>query len=129
KNFIIDPRVQGRITIISSQPMSIDELYQVFLSMLQVLNYAAVPAGDVIKIVPMAQAKEYGGTLATKSHPGTGDEVVVHVVPIDNVSASQLVPVLRPLLQEWGSITAYDPANTLILAGSASSVNRLVAII
>lgn len=129
KNFVIDPRVQGKITIISSQPMSVNELYQVFLSMLQVLNYAAIPSGDVTKIVPMVQAKEYGGALSSRSHPGFGDEVVVQIVPVDNISASQLVPVLRPLLQEWGSLTAYDPANTLILAGSASSVNRLVAII
>jgi general secretion pathway protein D len=129
KNFIIDPRVQGKITIISSRPMSVNELYQVFLSMLQVLNYAAIPAGDITKIVPMVQAKEYGGALSSRSHPGSGDEVVVQIVPVDNISASQLVPVLRPLLQEWGSLTAYDPANTLILAGSANSVNRLVDII
>lgn len=129
KNFIVDPRVQGNITIISNKPMSTNELYQVFLSMLQVLNYAAIPSGEVTKIVPMVQAKEYGGHLSSRAHPGYGDEVVVQVVPVDNVSASQLVPVLRPLLPEWGSMTAYDPANTLILAGSASSVNRLVAII
>jgi len=129
KDFIVDPRVQGKITIISSKPMSVGEMYQVFLSMLQVLNYAAVPAGNVIKIIPAMQAKEFGGALSTSEHPGVGDEVVVRVVPVNNISAAQLVPVLRPLMQEWGSIDAYDPSNTLILAGSASNVSRLISII
>lgn len=129
KNFIIDPRVQGKITIISSHPMSTDELYQVFLSMLQVLNYVAIPAGQVIKIIPAVQAKEYGGHLSSSSHPGVGDEVVVQVVPINNISATQLVPVLRPLIQEWGTVSAYNPSNTLILAGSAANVQRLMSII
>lgn len=129
KSFIVDPRVQGKITIVSTHPLSTGEMYQVFLSMLQILNYAAVPAGKVIKIVPVIQAKEYGGALATDLHPGSGDEIVVRIVPINNMSASQLVSVLRPLVQEWGSITAYDPANTLILASNASNINRLMTII
>lgn len=129
KNFIVDPRVQGKITIISQKPMTSDEIYQVFLSMLDVLNYAAIPSGNVIKIVPSAQAKQYGGLLATRGNPGSGDEVVVRVVPVDNVSAEQLVPVLRPLVQDWGTVSAYNPSNTLILAGTANNVSRLVDII
>lgn len=129
KNFIVDPRVRGKITVISSKPMPVDELYQVFLSMLQVLNYAAIPSGGAIKIVPAMQAKEYGGTLKTKKYPGLGDEVVARIVPVNNISAARLVPVLRPLMQSWDSISAYDPSNTLILSGTASNVKRLVSII
>lgn len=129
KNFIIDPSVHGKITVISARPMSIDEIYQVFLSMLQVLNYSAVPVGDVIKIIPTSQIRGYGGNLATTAHPGIGDEVVVRVVSLSNVSATQIVPVLRPLVDSWGSITAYTPSNTLILAGSAANVNRVISIV
>lgn len=129
KNFIIDPEVQGNITIVSKKPMSVDELYQMFLSMLQVLNYAAVPSGHSIKIVPATDAKTYAGRVATKTNPGTGDEVVLRVVPVNNVSATQLVPILRPLMQSWGTIMAYNPSNALILAGDANNVTRLVAII
>ncbi len=129
KNFIVDPRVQGKVTIISSKPMQVDELYQVFLSMLQVLNYVAIPAGKVIKIIPVIQAKEYAGLSSATSAPGVGDEVVVRVIGLNSVSAQQLVPALQPLIEEWGTITAYSPSNTLILAGSANNVNRLVAII
>ena len=91
KNFIVDPRVQGKVTIISSKPMATDEFYQVFLSMLQVLNYAAIPAGNVVKIVPAIQAKEFGGMLFSQHNPGIGDQVVVRVVTVNNISATQLV--------------------------------------
>ena len=57
KNFIVDPRVSGKITLVSQRPMSTQEMYRVFLSLLQVLNYAAVPSGNVIKIVPAMNGK------------------------------------------------------------------------
>ena len=129
KNFIVDPSVRGKITVVSNRPMSIDEMYQVFLSMLQVLNYAAVPIGSVIKIIPTSQMQGYGTNLATSAAPGQGDQVVVRLVTINNIAAPELVPVLRPLINAWGSITAYPPSNTLILAGSAVNINRLVKII
>ena len=129
KNFIIDPRVEGKVTFISHHPMSVNELYNAFLSMLQVLNYSAVQNGDVIKIVPSIDANSMGDKVANRFHPGTGDELVVRVVPINNVSAIQLIPVLRPLMPQWSSITAYSPSNSLILASTASNINHLVKII
>lgn len=129
KNFIIDPRVTGKVTLISQQPMTIDEMYHVFLSLLQVLNYAAVPVGHVIKVVPAMNASQLSTPIATSVHPGRDDEVVVRVVPIYNTSAAQLVPVLRPLMQEWESISAYIPSNALILVGSANNIQRLVSLV
>ena len=129
KTFIVDPRVQGKVTIVSTKPMSDDEIYQVFLSMLQVLNYSAVPSGDVIKIIPSTTAKEYGGKVATNKHPGSGDQIVVRVVPVNNVSAVELVPVLRPLMQQAETVTAYTPSNSLIFAGYAANIKRLVDIV
>lgn len=129
KNFIVDPRVQGKITLVSSQAMNSDEMYQVFLSMLQVLNYAAVPAGNIVKIVPASDAKAYGGKLLANTDHRSGDEVVVRVVTVDHVSAAQLVPVLRPLVLNWGSVSAYRPSNALVLAGFAANIERLVKII
>lgn len=124
KNFIIDPRVQGKITLVSSKPMNIDETYRVFLSMLQVLNYSAVASENAIKIIPAMDAKAFGESLSNN-----GEEVVVRVVTVNNVSAMQLVPVLRPLMLDWGTINAYQPSNALVLAGFSSNVNRLVNII
>ncbi len=125
KNFIIDPRVQGKITLISSHAMNPDEMYRVFLSMLQVLNYSAVNAENAIKIIPAMDAKAYG----TQTDNPNGNQVVVRVVSVNHVSAAQLVPVLRPLMLDWGSVTAYRPSNSLVLAGFAANINRLVTII
>src|SRR3990167_3959870 len=129
KNFLIDPNVQGKITLITQKPMAPDELYHVFLSMLQTLNFAAVPSGNIIKIVPAMQAKQFNLPIATENHPGQGDEIVVRVVSINNTSAMQLVPILQPLMQQWGNVSAYAPSNSLILTGTASNIVRLVQIV
>lgn len=129
KNFIVDPRVSGKISLISSKPLKQSEVYQVFLSVLGVLGYSAVPTGNVIKIVPNMESGEQATRVATNSSPGKGDEVVVRVVPLENVSASQLIPVLRPMLPQWSNISAYTPGNVLILLGRASNLDRIHAII
>ena len=129
KNFIIDPSVHGNITLVSQKPMTPNELYHVFLSMLQLLNYSAIPSGNVIKIVPSTEGDALTQQIATGKHPGAGDEIVVRVVPVDHVSATELVPVLRPLISKSDSVTAYMPSNSLILAGSAANMNRLVDVI
>lgn len=129
KNFIIDPRVHGTITLISQNPMKPDELYQVFLSMLQTLQYVAIPSGNVIKIVPSMDANALSRQIATSGNPGEGDEIVVRVVPVNHVSATELVPVLRPLMSQSGSVTAYLPSNALILAGTAANIKRLVKVV
>lgn len=128
KNFLIDQRVQGKISIVSNKAINSDELYQVFLSMLQVAGYAAIPSGDVIKIVPNIDARSIGGD-PIKNAGATGDEMVVQVVPIRHVSAEQLVPVIRPLMPQWSNVSAYSPSNMLILSGRADNVQRLSDII
>lgn len=130
KNFVIDPRVQGKISIISSTTMSDKELYQVFLSMLQVSGYAAVPSGDVIKIVPNIDAKTLSPDLLSQLRsPPRGDDMMVAVIPVHYVPAEQLVPVLRPLMPQWSSVSAYAPSNMLILSGRASNIKQLANII
>ncbi len=129
KNFIIDPRVQGKISITSSTAMSDDELYQVFLSMLQISGYAAIPSGDVIKIVPNIDAKTISPDPLLSKNPPHGDEMMVAVIPVHYVPSEQLVPVLRPLMPQWSSVSAYGPSNMLILSGRASNIKQLVRII
>lgn len=129
KNFIVDPRVQGNVTLISQKPMTPDEMYQVFLSMLQLLQFSAIPAGGVIKVVPAEEGAALTHQLATSAAPGVGEEIVVRVLPVKRVSATELVPVLRPLMPQTASITAYPPSNSLILAGTASNIQRLSQIV
>lgn len=130
KNFVIDPRVQGKISIISTTPMSNRELYQVFLSVLQVSGYAAIPNGEIIKIIPNIDAKTQSPDLINGlRNPPRGDDMMVSVIPVHYVPAEQLVPVLRPLMPQWSSVSAYAPSNMLILSGRANNIKSLTDII
>ncbi len=129
KNFIVDPRVKGKVTVISSRPMNADEVYQVFLSILKVHGFAAVPSGSVVKIVPDVTAKQEGIPNATAREPGSGDEMVTRVIQVDHVAAAQLVPILRPLVPQQGHLAAYPETNVLIISDRAENVSRLVSII
>ena len=129
KNFVVDPRVSGKISLISSKPLKHEEVYQVFLSVLGMLGYSAIPSGNVVKIIPNMESGEQATAVANLYSPGKGDEVVVRVVPLKNVSATQLIPVLRPLLPQWANISSYSPGNVLILLGRAENLQRLVSII
>lgn len=129
KNFVVDPRVNGKITLVSSKPVKQKELYQVFLSVLGVLGYSAIQNGNVVKIVPNMESGEQATAVVTGRHATKGEEVVVRVIPLENVSAAQLIPVLRPLLPQWSNISTYTPGNVLILLGRASNLDRIYNIV
>ncbi len=130
KNFLIDPRVQGKISIISSSPMSNKELYQVFLSMLQISGFSTIPNGNIIKIIPTIDARTLSPDMLSElKHPPFGDDMMVQVIPVQYVPAEQLVPVLRPLMPQWSSVSAYAPSNMLILSGRANNIRQLGDII
>ncbi len=125
KNFIVDERVKGKVTVISSRPMSSAAVYETFLAVLAVKGYAAVPAGSVIKIVQDSTARQEGGASLSSGAGRPDDDVVTHVYEIQNVSAAQLVPILRPLVPQWGHLVAYGPSNMLIISDRAANVQRL----
>ena len=127
KNFIIDPRVRQEVTMISTTPMTPDAFYEAFLSILQVHNYAAVPAGDVIKIVPDASVRQFPTYLSTSDT--ARDDIVTQVISVQNVGAAQLVPILRPLMPQYGHLAAHPGSNMLILSDRSSNVARMVSII
>ena len=129
KNFIIDPRVKGKVTIISSKPMNEKEIYQVFLSVLEVHGFTAVPVGKIIKILPDADAKHSAIPAMKGNKRGRGDEAITRVIEIQHVNASQLVPILRPLVPPQGHLAAYPASNMLIISDRAANINRLVDII
>ena len=129
RNFIIDPRVKGKVTVVSTRPMDSDEVYQVFLSILKVHGFAAVPSGEVIKIVPDVNAKQDGIPTIGDESAVRGDAMVTRVVEVDNVAAAQLVPILRPLVPQQGHLAAYPATNVLIISDRAGNVDRLVRII
>jgi len=129
KNFIVDPRVKGKVTLISNRPMGKGEIYQVFLSVLEVHGFTAIPSGATIKIVPDADAKHNSIPTGSYSNPGKGDEAVTRVIDIKHVNAAQLVPILRPLVPPQGHLAAYPQSNVLIISDRASNISRIVTII
>ena len=130
KNFLIDPRVQGKISIISGTPLTQKELYQVFLSMLQVSGFSAIENGKVIKIVPNSDARTMSPDLISQlKNPPKGDDMLVQVIQVKYTPAEQLVPVLRPLMPQWSSVAAFAPSNMLILSGRANNIRQLADII
>jgi general secretion pathway protein D len=129
KNFIVDPRVKGRVNVISAKPMDEKELYEVFLAILAVHGFAAVPEGRVIKIIPAAGAKQENIPTVNGGEPPEPDQVVTKVIQVRNVSAAQLVPILRPLIPPQGHLAAYTPTNVLIISDSAGNVERIANII
>lgn len=129
KNFIVDPRVKGKVTVISHRSMDADEIYQVFLSILKVHGFAAIPGKNIIKIVPDASAKQDAIPTASGGRPGSGDELVTRIIEVKYVNAAQLVPILRPLVPQRGHLAAYPPSNVLIISDSAANIRRLVTIV
>jgi general secretion pathway protein D len=127
RNFILDPRVNAKVTMLSSTPMSPDAFYEAFLSILQVNGFIAMTAGDVIKIVPDASARQYSGLLTTEN--AAADDIVTQVVRVENVGAAQLVPILRPLIPQYGHLAAHPGSNMLIISDRASNVDRMLRII
>jgi len=129
KTFIIDPRVRAQVTMLSSTPMSPAAFYEAFLSILQVYGFIAVPAGDLVKILPDANARQIPSLDLPDHVSATSDAIVTQVVDVKNVSAAALVPILRPMIPQYGHLAAYPSSNILIISDRASNVNRMMRII
>ena len=131
KNFIVDPKVRGKVTIISGKEMSVKDLYEIFLSVLQVHGYAAIPDGNAIKIIPDVTAKYVASNLIDDRGDSISlsNDIVSRVVDIVNVSASKLVPILRPLVSPKGHIVEHASTNTLVILDRKSNIDHLQKII
>ncbi|MGA2654885.1 MAG: type II secretion system secretin GspD [Gammaproteobacteria bacterium] len=129
KNFIIDPALTGNVTVISNQQMTADELYELFLSMLQVLGFAAVDSDGAVKVVPDVKARQLGTFIATDGNPGSRDAIVARVISVEHVPSAQLVPVLRNLVSPEGHLAAYAPSNSLLVVDRGENAQRIAEIV
>jgi general secretion pathway protein D len=129
KNFIVDPRVKGKVTVITNQPLNKEEVYQVFLSLLNVHGFAAIPGESAIKIVPDVNAKQESIKTVQHARFQDGDELITQVIPVKHINASQLIPILRPLIPQRGHLAANAESNVLIISDTSSNVARLLEII
>ena len=128
KNFILDPRVTGKVNLLSSEPMTKDAFYEAFLSILQVHGYIAVESGNLIKILPDATARQFPSQFGTDGANGP-DDMVTQVIQVQNVGATQLVPILRPLIPQYGHMVAHAGSNMLIISDRAGNMSRMLSII
>ena len=129
QNFVVDPRVKGNVTVISSAPTDAKALYDVFLSILKVHGFAAIPSGNVVKIVPDATAKQEGQDTPASFVARDNDALVTAVVPVRHVSAPELVAVLRPLLPQEAHLAGFAASNVLVIADSGVNVRRMMRIV
>jgi len=130
RNMLVDPRVRGQFTIVSARPMPVAAAYQVFLSALKAQGFTAVEGpGDIVRIIPVAEAKAAAPVNEQDAPPRGGEQIVTHVAIGQHVAVSQLQNVLRPLMSPTSQLSVYDPANALIITDYAENVRRLLRII
>ncbi|MCB1569359.1 MAG: hypothetical protein KDI69_11160, partial [Xanthomonadales bacterium] len=126
KSFILDPRVEGRVTVISSKPQTAEEIYATFLSVLRVHGFAAVASGNMIKLVPDAVAAQ-DGSLGNGG--GGPDALVTRLITLKHVSADEVVKLLRPLAPQQATLTATAGNDAILINDRAGNVDRLVQLI
>ncbi len=128
-SFVVDPRVKGKVTIVSETPMSKQDVYEMFQSVLQVHGFAAIPAGGIIKIVQQNDTKQEGGMPTALRTTKKSEQLITQVIQIKDTPALDLVPILRPMVAKYGHLAGVKSANALIVTDHASNVRRLEKII
>ena len=128
RNFIVDPRVQAKVTVISSEPVDTDKLYALFLSVLDVHGFAAVEAGSFTKIVPVTVGVQSAVPVQPRQ-PDAADDLITKVIQVKNVPAQEMVAVLRPLLPATATLSAEVNTNTLIVTDRAANIARLTELV
>ena len=126
---VVDPSVKGKVKVVSSKPVSKDELYELFLSILEVHGYTAVRSGGVIRVIQNKDARSAPVQVRDGNSGRASDEYVTEVIKLDNISAAKLIPVLRPLVPQQAHMAAYAPSNAIIISDLSSNIDRIRDII
>ncbi len=132
RNFIVDNRVKGTVTIISPKQITLDEAYRVFLSVLEINGFTTVPAGAVIKVMPTRDARERAvqtGRSDLFAESAGEDKVVTQIIPLRYADSEELRTKFKELTSRDSIVVAYQPTNTLIVTDLLSSIERLMKII
>jgi type II secretory pathway component GspD/PulD (secretin) len=129
KNFIFDERIQGKITIISPQRISLDEAYNVFLSVLHVKGFATVEQDHMIKIIPLRDIKQADLPTETGEDGAPGARFITRLIPLQYVNVTEILTLLTPLVSKEGLITSFPPSNTLIIIDSRANIDKVLRIL
>ena len=130
KNFVVDEKVKGKVTILSPRKISVDEAYKVFESVLDVNGFAAVPAGDVIKVIPVQAAREK--MLETRVDMGEinpEDKMIIQILSLDHANSDEMKKVLEPLMSKSSAIISYAPTGMLVVSDLMSNIKKLREIV
>ncbi|MDD5344425.1 MAG: type II secretion system secretin GspD [Smithella sp.] len=130
KNFIIDDKVKGKVTIISPKKIPLEDVYKVFLSVLEVNGFTVVPAGNMTKIIPAVAAREKSLETRIKSEPGSPDDrMITQIKSLDRANPDEVKRVLDPIIPKSSSVLSYPPAGILVITDYLSNIKRLQEII
>lgn len=129
KNFIIDDKVKGKITIISDKPMNKEMAYQAFLSALEINGFTPVmtPAG-LINIVQQKESLAKPMDLYTQSSPVT-DKYITRIIQLNNISANEISQVIKTMVSKNGNMFAYPTTNSLIVTDTGSNIDHILKLI
>ncbi len=127
KNYLIDPAVQGIVTIHTTKPVSTSDVLPIFESILELNQAALIREGALYKIVPSANAKKMLGSpsiggIGNKRKSGHG----VQIVPLKYVAASEMVRILQTITEDKENIKSDDARNLILLSGSSSATNHMI---
>ena len=126
KNFVIDPRVKGRVTLITNEGMDPKDLYETLLAVLDVHGYVAVASENVIKIIPANMAKD---KIPYRKWRETDEDWATEVINVEHVEATKLVAILRPMVAREGHLVALGESNKLILTDTIANIQRIKAVL
>jgi general secretion pathway protein D len=129
KNFIVDPRVKGKVTLVSGSAVPAETLYDIFLAVLATHNFAAIPSGNLIKIIPGNLVKQNPTPTITGGELPNNEQEITYIVTLEHASVNELLPILRPLLPPTAHIAPHAGSNTLILTDRANNIRRVLSLI
>jgi general secretion pathway protein D len=130
KNFLIDDKVKGKITILSPKKIPVEDVYKVFLSVLEINGFTVVPAGNIIKIIPVSQAREKSLETRTKKELASPeDRMVTQIVALERANPDEIKRILDPIISKTSSVLSYPPAGILVITDYLSNIRRLQEII
>ncbi|TEU26800.1 type II secretion system secretin GspD [Alkanindiges illinoisensis] len=124
KNFAVDPRVKGTVTVISNKALTRDQVYDLFLGVLNVNGVVAVPSGNTIKLVPDTNARSSGTPFDSRNRI-RGELVVTRVIWLENTNPSDIIPAIRPLMPQYAHLAAIPGTNALIVSDRAENIEQI----
>lgn len=130
KNFVMDDRVKGKISIFSPAKLSPEESFNVFTSVLELKGFTLLQTGKVYKIIPTAIAKQSGvAMVADKDRGPVNESYVAQVIPLERISSQEAVPFLQPIVSKDGYIASFGPANMILVVDASLNIQKILGIL